>query len=127
MDQQQQRQQFVQQIQQATQRLQSAQSPQEQQRWADEVKGAAHALSSQGQGRTALTVEVTAPGPQALAQIAQQADQLPGVREISYRRDPDGTGRIRIAATQEALTQVTQTLQQVGRHVESAFSQSPSS
>lgn len=126
MEQQQQRQQFVQQIQQASQRLSQTQDPQEQARWAEQVKGYAQALSSQP-GKTALTVEVQAPGPQALAQIAEQADQLPGVREISYRRDPDGTGRIRIAASQEALTQVTQTLQQVGRHVESAFSRSSSS
>lgn len=105
----------------ATRKLSQADSPEEQQSWAQQARTYASEIAfSKQQSKTALQVEASVSTTEPLRELSEQVDngRLRGVREITYRRDADGQGRIRISATQEALGQATEVLQTFGQHVE---------
>lgn len=110
----------------ASRKLSQASSQAEQAEWAQKIKAYSEELTGQ-KNRTALTVEAQVPSSSVLPELTRQVEgQFPGVREISYRRDSDGTGRIRVQATKEALPRAQEMLQTFGQHVERAFSASSS-
>lgn len=114
----------------ATRKLRSSQSPEEQQHWAQEIQTYAEQFSSsKKQSRTGLIVEAAVPSTETVQQLLKQVDQgqLRGVREITYRRDPEGTGRIRVSTTQEALPEATTVLNSFGEEMKRQFSRSSSS
>lgn len=116
-------QQHIEKLQQATRRLSEAESPEEQQGWAQQIRTYAENIASTNSGRTALSVEAVVPSTKPLSELSRQVEEgrLRGVREITYRRDNDGQGRIRITATQEALTQASDVLSTFEDHVKRAF------
>ena len=119
---------FVQQITETARKLESS-SPDEQRQWAREIRAYADAISGSQTQKTALSVEALVTSPQSIADIAQEIDRgnLPGVREVTYRRDNDGTNKLRVSASQEAMPQVSKVLQTMGRHFEESYSSSSQS
>ncbi len=114
------RQTIIQQVQEATQRLQSASNEQERREWARQVHSLSGQLTSETH-KTSFLVEATVPSSQPVAQLAQQIENSPlknGVKEIGFRREQDGTGKLRVSCTQEAMPRINELLQQVGNAVQ---------
>lgn len=92
-------------------------SPQEQNQWAQSIKQYSDVLTrsyQRNQQKTAFQVETTVSGSQDLQRLAELAERTPGVKEITFRREFDGTPKIRISTTHEALPKIRALLSAIG-------------
>lgn len=114
----------VKQMQEAIQQVSNARSPEEVQEWANRLKSYAQTLSGTRNQKTAFLIDTIAPSsnPQDLQRFTELYQQHPGVKEVSFHRDADGTPKIRIQATQEAVSRIQELLSQVGQLVSSGSS-----
>lgn len=98
----------------------SMQQQQDQQQWQQKLR--ASGLGN----KTPLTIDAIIPSEQHAQRVVQQFTQDQSVREVAYRREPDGTPHVRIQLRPEAVSQFREKLQSLSQSVEEAYSSAAS-
>lgn len=118
---------YVQQIDKTARKLQSSTSSDEQRQWARELQTLASQLATGGPtNRQGISVEAKVSSVQAASDIFTEMDRgtLPGIQEVRYTRQGDGTQKVRVTASEEAIPQASKVLSTMGKHFESSYSSS---
>jgi Glu-tRNA(Gln) amidotransferase subunit E-like FAD-binding protein len=68
-----------------------------------------------------LTIDAVVPDEQTAQQIVQEHTTDPAVREVTFRRDSDGTPHVRISLQPQAVSQFKDKLQRIGESVQRSY------
>lgn len=71
-------------------------------------------------GKNPISVEAVIPDPETASRLAQEFQEIPEVREVTYRHE-GSTTRVRISFSPDALHMTRKLLDRIGQHTEDAY------
>lgn len=99
---------------------------QQQQDWQQQQQYQQQLRASGLGNKSPLTIDAIIPSEQHARQVVQQFTQDEAIREVSYRRETDGTPHVRISLRPEAVSQFRDKVQTLTQAVEQAYSSAAS-